>query len=392
MKIKKVCDITGLSDRTIRYYIEQGLISPSYTENYLGRKSFDFSEDNITDLNRIAILRSFDFSVGEIRDIILNLENSMCIIQNVKRRTENALLAGERKLSALARIDADKTYTLAELAEKLSVSQDKSLVQNEREKINLKNTMKSVGKKALVFLAVWLPILACCIGVLLDITRYSYPVLRPKAIFRTLLFLLPSFLMLTLSRKDFSRKKALKRVLLTLCVLSAPVSFFSSMGTVIKSETTSFQHYLELDAECLANRNTFFHELFPDWPHYFENRPEGGVLYYPDAEYYYRYMDYVDYTYDIYAQWPLDEGSFEEEAARVTALFGNQNRYRVTEIQKGKFRCWIAYMGDQPFRAVTNNYTYYIFAYNEEENIVRYIYCDSLENGADQPYYLELDW
>ena len=30
--------------------------------------------------------------------------------------------------------------------------------------------------------------------------------------------------------------------------------------------------------------------------------------------------------------------------------------------------------------------------YNEKENTVRYINCVSLEDGADQPYYLKLDW
>lgn len=34
MKIKAVCEATGLTDRTVRYYIEEGLIAPFYTENY----------------------------------------------------------------------------------------------------------------------------------------------------------------------------------------------------------------------------------------------------------------------------------------------------------------------------------------------------------------------
>lgn len=46
MKIKQVCEATGLTDRAVRYYIEEGLIAPRYTENYLGRKAFDFSEDD----------------------------------------------------------------------------------------------------------------------------------------------------------------------------------------------------------------------------------------------------------------------------------------------------------------------------------------------------------
>ena len=58
MKIKAVCELTGLSDRTIRYYIEQELVAPSYTENYLGRKAYRFSQKDIDELNNIATLRN----------------------------------------------------------------------------------------------------------------------------------------------------------------------------------------------------------------------------------------------------------------------------------------------------------------------------------------------
>ena len=42
MIIKAICEATGLSERTIRYYIEEGLLTPQYTENYLGRKNTIF--------------------------------------------------------------------------------------------------------------------------------------------------------------------------------------------------------------------------------------------------------------------------------------------------------------------------------------------------------------
>lgn len=43
MKMKALCEATGLTDRAIRYYIDEALICPAYKENYLGRKTFDFS-------------------------------------------------------------------------------------------------------------------------------------------------------------------------------------------------------------------------------------------------------------------------------------------------------------------------------------------------------------
>ena len=35
MKIGTVCQTTGLTDRTIRYYIEEGLLQPACTKNHL---------------------------------------------------------------------------------------------------------------------------------------------------------------------------------------------------------------------------------------------------------------------------------------------------------------------------------------------------------------------
>ena len=62
------------------------------------------------------------------------------------------------------------------------------------------------------------------------------------------------------------------------------------------------------------------------------------------------------------------------------------------KLQKGRWTCLILYSGQEPFVTVDDSYTYEIFAYDPDSLRVRYIYCDSLENGADQPYYLQLDW
>lgn len=61
-------------------------------------------------------------------------------------------------------------------------------------------------------------------------------------------------------------------------------------------------------------------------------------------------------------------------------------------MKQGEFSCYILYDGSEPFQAEPDSYDYIIFACNEEKNIVRYIYCYSLRNGIDQPYYLRLDW
>ena len=176
-----------------------------------------------------------------------------------------------------------------------------------------------------------------------------------------------------------------------------------SFGIVSHSETTDFRNYRDLDPECIANRSDLFQDLFPKWPHYFvnEKQPDGSWdAVYLDAHYYYQYSLGWDYTYDIYAEWPLGQEECYEEVDRVKAIFDihapseeDRSEYRnYLIIQKGSYTCLIIYTGTPPFEEATSSYTYCIFAYDEQNLKVRYIYCDSLDDGVDQPYYLNLDW
>ncbi len=232
--------------------------------------------------------------------------------------------------------------------------------------------------------------------------EYSYPKTDRLFMILTLLSVLPSLLLL-LSPYIFRKHRKFARIiLLGLCAYSIPVCFILSCGITSCSETTSFYNYRDFDSDCLANRDDVFQELFPSWPHYFENvqNPDTGDLEteYLDAHYYYRYLRGFDYTYDIYAEWPLEQEEFDAEVARVTTLFQEKRttlpeyiwNYQV--MQKGSYQCLILYDGGTPFTKEVNSYTYYIFAYDKKSLKVRYIMCDSLENGADQPYYLQLDW
>ena len=70
LKIKEVSKLTGLTDKAIRVYINNELIHPTYTENYTGRKNFDFSEDDVNLLKKIALLRKYNFSLADIKELI----------------------------------------------------------------------------------------------------------------------------------------------------------------------------------------------------------------------------------------------------------------------------------------------------------------------------------
>ena len=396
MKIKAVCDLTGLTARTVRVYIDEQLIAPKFTENYIGRRSFEFSQSDIAALQNIATLRKYGFSIDEIRNILLDSQTSIAIIENVKQRTQIQADEYRKRLKALARVEAQKAYSVEELSEILLQGEAELELPVELPKRNAKRIVKS----AVIFLIVWLPFVFVIGGIINDITTYAYPKISITNVILTLFTLIPPVSILVITKLKSNIKRIAKRMILCLCVVAIPFSFIMPYGIVTRSETTDFRNYRDFDPDCLATRNKVFNEVFPTWPHDFEivkNENGEWEAIYLDAKYYYRFFYGMDYTYDIYAEWPLEADKFGEEVQRVKGVFGkaiadNTYGYKFVEIEKGEYTCLILYSGDEPFQKATNNYQYLIFAYSETTNSVRYIYCDSLENGVDQPYYLQLDW
>lgn len=68
MKMREVCARTGLTDRTVRYWTEQGLLNP-FREEQNGRLYFRFTEEDVAALERIALLRQAGFSIGQIGEM-----------------------------------------------------------------------------------------------------------------------------------------------------------------------------------------------------------------------------------------------------------------------------------------------------------------------------------
>ncbi len=68
-KIKQVCELTGLTEKTVRYYVEQKLITPR-TETGLHYKSYCFDDRDIARLRDITALRSAEFGISDIRRML----------------------------------------------------------------------------------------------------------------------------------------------------------------------------------------------------------------------------------------------------------------------------------------------------------------------------------
>lgn len=118
MKMKEICEKTGLTERAVRLYCERGLISPeTYTQN--DREYLVFGERDERALRCIATLRAADFSLDEI----LTMQNEPFLIEKtVREHTAKLMRESAEKLELCQRLQAlepERLRDIVDLAEEL---------------------------------------------------------------------------------------------------------------------------------------------------------------------------------------------------------------------------------------------------------------------------------
>lgn len=125
MKIKEVCKLTDLTERTVRFYVEEKLINPKSTLKN-GREYFDYSEQDIAELITIADLRKLFFSISEIKEM-----------KESPTRIIDVVTAYKNKLNT----EATAKATIVQTLERLSVSSFRNI---DSLAISLKNVSASL--------------------------------------------------------------------------------------------------------------------------------------------------------------------------------------------------------------------------------------------------------
>ena len=116
MKISEVCDKTGLTKRTIRFYEEKGLIAPE-SEDKNGKSFREYSDDDVRMLNAVSTLRRLDFSIDEISQMIEKPESiGKTVLAHRSALWEK--LSGKREIiDILSRVNgAEDIYALSDMA------------------------------------------------------------------------------------------------------------------------------------------------------------------------------------------------------------------------------------------------------------------------------------
>lgn len=118
MKIKEVSRATGLTEKTIRYYENRGLVIPVARE-LNGRSFRDYSPDDVESLKAVSTLRRARFPVEEIARMMQKPESIPQVIRDYGESVEEAYAALGRIRELLQTADLGASADVYALADKL---------------------------------------------------------------------------------------------------------------------------------------------------------------------------------------------------------------------------------------------------------------------------------
>jgi DNA-binding transcriptional MerR regulator len=118
MKMLEACRRTGLTEKTIRFYIEKGLIAPD-TQRINERTYIDFEESDILRLRRVAALRKAGFSIESILEMTRSPGRVRPIVEGHIHGLRSELRQRRLVLDALGELRDRELKSVDELADGL---------------------------------------------------------------------------------------------------------------------------------------------------------------------------------------------------------------------------------------------------------------------------------
>lgn len=161
LKINELAKLTGVTIRTLHYYDEIGLLTPSETTNSGYRL---YSEKELTTLQQILFFRELDFPLNQIKEIILNptfdskkaLENHKILLIKKSERINGLvnliekILKGETNMSFkefdMTEIESIRQQYISEVKEKWGNTLEFA-ESEEKTKMYSKSKWKEIGKE-----------------------------------------------------------------------------------------------------------------------------------------------------------------------------------------------------------------------------------------------------
>lgn len=420
MKMKEVIEKTGLTDRAIRLYIDEGLALPNIEESYSGRKSIDFSEGDVERLKNVALLRKAGFSIAEIKRLIDDETAAKDVVEKFIAETEKNIAEETEIVERLKKISFDEDVTLETICKALLATVEKNAVPNEDMKSE--TVYNATRKFAFGFGIFGMVFSVCAMIAFVIFCKICFVHLYLKDDFAgnflfancgCVLILILSAVIALLNKKTEHRKKIekIKTGISGILILTLfPVAIFLSLPYFLGigfcySLTYDVEDYLVLDTWIQDDYGEEINAVFPkEIPQSaLESADRNFDVGYPfTTKYYYKHTFVLDPDFDIVAEWILPKEEYENEKNRL-------NGKEICSLNKGDWTLLVFKCGHNPSPKFANPITaeerifwdeswnddsYWIsfFAYNDKTRRVRYVASYAIDSYPEGPYYLSLDW
>lgn len=404
MKMKEVLAQTGLTDRAVRLYIDNGLIAPDIEENYSGRKNIEFSQTDIDRLKNIALLRKIGFSIPDIKEISQGGENTKSIIEAFIKQKQENIESDTLILEQIKNISLDSKITMESLCLQLSSAAENKQVPKEDLQLPKAEKRRREDYIAIAIIGIIAPLIIMTTLILLRCVGHKNLVFDFETIMMYIhlfsgwfIIIVLSLVMLLINRPKFvsEKKQRIRKHLSRILFSINTFAVFAAMGGSslalmlamhTQEYTTDPNDYMSLGSYYGSVEKEEILKVFPS------EIPESQVMYNglfkdkykPSTVYYYHNMESLDDVSDIFAQWQLPRKEFLEEVKLKQSS-------AVETVKKGN---WIIcyYIGNEAEEAKEGYYNVLAFAYNENSLTVRYMYSANIGYSEYSPYYLSMDW
>ena len=162
MRIKEVCERTGLTDRAIRLYMENGLIVPKQEYNYMGRRSISFDEEDIRVLEDVATLRQAGFSIADIAELQASPDRLPHIVTCHRQQLMEEIITKQGILDTLMKYDIKRQGDYRVLAAAIRCSASQTTIPKEDSGMNLKDVKHMIRKRIPALISLLLLVFALC--------------------------------------------------------------------------------------------------------------------------------------------------------------------------------------------------------------------------------------
>ncbi len=147
MRMKEVCERTGLTDRAVRLYIDSGLIDPKRESSYTGRNAIYFEEADVETLQTVAVLRKAGFSIADIKKMLLFPEEIPAVTRTHRAALEEEIARKQDVLKSLSSFTDSTFESCSALAAAISQSSPELSIPKEDIYMSFEEIKKTIRQR-----------------------------------------------------------------------------------------------------------------------------------------------------------------------------------------------------------------------------------------------------